>query len=213
MRIKIEELKQAYSTKKTEIKKRLRDFRKVWQEDDHRIFSELVFCLCTPQSKARECGKAVSRLVKSNVLFEGDVEKIISGLRGVRFPNNKARYIAEARDKFTENGRICIKDKINSGDVYSSREWFYSNVKGLGLKESSHFLRNIGFGKDLAIIDVHILKNMVRYGLIEGIPKTISKGKYFLFETILKDFSRKTDIPIAELDLLFWSAETGEIFK
>lgn len=213
MRIKIDDLKREYSVKKNEIRKRLGDFRNVWKEDDRRIFSELVFCLCTPQSKARQCGRAVSGLIENKVLFNGEIESIRAGLVGVRFPNNKARYIVEARERFIENGVIRIKDKIDTDDVFSAREWFYNNVKGLGLKEASHFLRNIGFGKDLAIIDVHVLKNMVRYGLIEEIPKSISRGKYFIFENILKDFSRKIDIPIADLDLLFWSAETGEIFK
>jgi N-glycosylase/DNA lyase len=87
------------------------------------------------------------------------------------------------------------------------------NVKGIGYKEASHFLRNIGFGQHLAILDVHILRNMVRYGVIESVPKNISRSVYLELENKLKGFAKKIGIPMDELDLLFWSSETGEIFK
>ena len=87
------------------------------------------------------------------------------------------------------------------------------NVNGLGYKETSHFLRNIGLGKNFAILDRHILKNLKRYGVIKSIPKTLTRKKYLEIERKMKKFSEKIKIPLAELDLLFWSEETGEIFK
>ncbi|MBU1083683.1 MAG: N-glycosylase/DNA lyase [Candidatus Omnitrophota bacterium] len=209
----IRQLKAEYAAKRNKIRKRLRDFRDVWKEDDHRIFAELSFCVCTPQSKAVYCDKAISRIAENKVLFKGDIEHIRAGLRGVRFPNNKARYILENRLIFTKKGVIRIKEKIDINDIVSTRSWLVANVKGIGLKEASHFLRNIGAGEDLAIIDVHVLKNMVRYGMIEDIPKSISEKRYLFLEGLIREFSKKTDIPMADLDLLFWSAETGEIFK
>jgi len=202
-----------YNSKKSAIKKRLKEFREVWQQPDRRIFSELCFCICTPQSKAVYCDKAISGLEKSGVLFKGGVSQIKAGLKAVRFPNNKAKYIAEAQDFFTEKGKIRIKNKINTRDIQGAREWLVKNVKGIGLKEASHFLRNIGLGEDLAILDVHILKNMVMQGVIKEVPKTITKTKYIAFEEKLKQFSEKLDIPMGELDLLFWSNQTGQIFK
>ena len=89
----------------------------------------------------------------------------------------------------------------------------FSNVKGIGLKEASHFLRNIGFGRDLAILDVHILKNMVKYGILKEIPKNISKARYLELESKLKRFAKKVNISMDELDLLFWASQTGMVFK
>jgi len=202
-----------YGKKKIQIRQRLREFKDVWKRPDKEIFSELCFCICTPQSKAVYCDKAVSLLKKNGILFKGDPSQIKAGLKAVRFPNNKAGYIVEARRLFTEKGALRIKDKINTNNAHQTRLWLAHNVKGVGLKEASHFLRNIGFGKDLAILDVHILNNMVNYKIIREVPTYISKTRYLLLENELSRFSRKINIPMDELDLLFWSMETGEIFK
>jgi len=209
----IKYLLKEYGVKKYKIKQRLEDFKSVWNQPGKKIFSELCFCICTPQSNAVYCDKAVSSLEKSGDLYTGDIAKIRKGLRAVRFPNNKSRYIFEARGLFTGKGAIRIKKKIDTKDIHKTRLWLAKNVKGLGLKEASHFLRNIGFGKDLAILDVHILKNMVNYKVIDELPGNISRAKYLLLEDRLRKFSRKINIPMDELDLLFWSSATGKIFK
>ena len=202
-----------YGKKKGKIKRRLKEFKIVWNQPDDKIFSELCFCICTPQSRAVYYDKAISRLEGSRDLYGGGLKQIRAGLTAVRFPNNKARYIVEARRLFSDNGTIKIKDRIDTKNIYETRQWFADNVKGLGLKESSHFLRNIGFGSNLAILDVHILKNMARYNVISQRPKSITKTRYLSLEEKLKEFSKEINIPMDELDLLFWSSETGEIFK
>jgi N-glycosylase/DNA lyase len=135
-------------------------------------------------------------------------------LNTVRFADNKAKYIIEAREFFTENEKLKIKEKILSfPDVLKLRDWLVENVKGLGMKESSHFLRNIGLGSELAILDVHVMDNLEEYGVIEEIPKTLTKKCYLEIEKKMKEFSKLVGIPMDELDLLFWSEETGIIFK
>ncbi|MEA3489727.1 MAG: N-glycosylase/DNA lyase [Candidatus Omnitrophota bacterium] len=209
----IRDLISEYNKKKRSIKKRLKEFRTVWSGSDKRVFSELCFCICTPQSKAVYCDKAVSGLEESDILFKGRLRQIKAGLRAVRFPNNKARYIIKARELFSAGGDIRIKDKIDVNNITQTRKWLAQKVAGIGFKEASHFLRNIGFGKDLAILDIHILKNIAKYGIIKEIPKTISKSKYLLLEDKVRIFSVKVNIPMDELDLLFWSNQTGFVFK
>ena len=85
------------------------------------------------------------------------------------------------------------------------------NIKGLGMKEASHFLRNIGF-KDFAIIDFHIIDILVKYGLIKK-PKTLTKNKYLEIEGILKEIAKKTNLNLAELDLYLWYEETDKVLK
>ncbi|MEM3584736.1 MAG: hypothetical protein QW193_05630, partial [Nitrososphaerales archaeon] len=80
-------------------------------------------------------------------------------------------------------------------------------------KEASHFLRNIGLGKDFAILDRHILKNLKEFNVIKDIPKSISKKVYLDIENKMREFSKQINIPMDELDLLFWSKETSFIFK
>ncbi len=209
----IRKIRSEHTSKKRPIKNKLKEFRSVWGDSDKKIFIELCFCICTPQSKAVYCDKAISGLAKGGTLFKGGLREIRTGLKGVRFPNNKARYIIRARDLFTRDGVIKIKERIDISDIPGTRFWFARNVTGIGLKEASHFLRNIGFGKDLAILDVHILRNMAACGLINNIPKSIPERKYLLLENKLRKFSKKINIPMNELDLLFWSHDTGEIFK
>ncbi|MEM7816211.1 MAG: DNA lyase, partial [Candidatus Aenigmatarchaeota archaeon] len=132
----------------------------------------------------------------------------------VRFHKNKVGYILQAREIFTMEGKLCVKKKLISlGTPFEMREWLVSNIKGLGYKEASHFLRNIGLGKDIAILDRHILKNLKRQGVIREIPKTLTPKKYKEIEEKMRSFSKKVRIPMDELDLLFWSEETGEVFK
>ena len=87
------------------------------------------------------------------------------------------------------------------------------NLTGLGYKEAGHFLRNIGFGERIAILDRHILKNLYSLGVIEEIPASLSGKKYLDIEKKMADFSKEMHIPLSHLDLLLWSKETGEIFK
>jgi len=209
----IRDLIAEYDRKKHEIKKRLKEFRSVWNCSDAKIFTELCFCICTPQSRAVYCDKAISALAEKGALFKGDLRRVTSGLKNVRFPNNKAKYIVEARRFFFTGGAIRIKTKVDERDIPGTRLWFARNVKGIGMKEASHFLRNIGFGGDLAILDAHILKNMTRYGIIPRVPASITVGGYLEMEDKLRKFSKRAGIPMDALDLLFWSAETGQIFK
>jgi len=69
-------------------------------------------------------------------------------LKSVRFSDSKAKYIVEARDMFSNDGKLQLKSRISSFyNPFELREWLVENVKGLGYKEASHFLRNIGLEK------------------------------------------------------------------
>ena len=201
-----------YEKKKVGIKKRLNDFSEMAKKGEEEIFEELVFCLLTPQSKARLCDKAVKKLKEKGALFNGDEKAVKAWIAGVRFPNEKARYIVAAQNLFINGNNVKIKDKL-AGNDKEIRGWLVKNVKGLGYKEASHFLRNIGIGLELAILDRHILKNLKRYGVIEEIPKYLTTKKYFEIEEKMREFAKTIGIPMAELDLLFWSMEAGEVFK
>jgi N-glycosylase/DNA lyase len=210
----MEKLILEYGKKKNKIRKRLKEFRRVYSSKDRAIFEELCFCLFTPQANALSCDKAVKELKRSGILFRGREEEIRKMLKGkVRFQNNKAGYCVEARSLFSEGKILRVKKRIDPEDAFKTREWLVKNVKGLGYKEASHFLRNIGLGRDLAILDVHILRNLKRYGVIKEVPKSINRKIYLQIEEKMKEFSKALEIPLEELDLLFWSCETGFIFK
>lgn len=204
----------SYKEKKEAIRARLKEFEEASGWSDERLFAELCFCICTPQSKAKTCWNAISTLMNNGLLYFGDEKQIKLSLIGVRFSENKARYIVEARNFFQKDSKFQIKERIGSfQSVKILREWLVKNVKGLGMKEASHFIRNIGLGKELAILDRHILRNLLKFKVISDIPRNLGKRIYLQIESKMKEFSNKTDIPMSDLDLLFWSKETGEIFK
>jgi len=213
----LDTLKVSYKRKKGDIDRRLDHFKSIFNRSDRFIFKELCFCLLTPQSKARTCDKAIENLYSNMLLFKGTEKDISDKIRNIRFRNNKAQYIILARDLFTESKtkKITIKKTIQKyeKDIPALRLWLVKNIKGIGMKEASHFLRNIGKGKDIAILDRHILRNLKRYEIIDSIPKTITSKRYIDIENSVRKLSENTKIPMDALDLLFWSKETGEIFK
>ncbi|MFO7619107.1 MAG: N-glycosylase/DNA lyase [Thermoplasmata archaeon] len=203
-------LKSEYARLKAGIDVRLAEFRALWDSaDDATIFRELVFCLFTPQSKARSCWAAVERVCDCDLLLKGSAEEISEKMSGVRFHHTKARRAVEAR-KYTPG----FKNRIAAfPSPFEAREWLVANVSGMSYKEASHFLRNIGMGGELAILDRHILRNLVRLGVITEMPKSLSPKKYLEIEASMPAFSEDIGIPLAHLDMLLWHRETGEIFK
>ena len=208
-----EELKKLYLNLKNSILEKLKEFEKIRSYGtDKDLFIEMVFCLLTPQSSALLCWETVNKLKEENLIFKGNWKELSNVVHPVRFKNNKAKYIVEAR-KFLKGG-FSIKKKLSEfGDDYQRRDWLVSNIKGYGFKEASHFLRNTGFGRNLAILDRHILKNLKKNGIIKEIPSSLSKKKYFEIEIDMQNWSRDLGIPIDYMDYILWYKETGVIFK
>ncbi len=208
----IAELFDIYKIYKHDIERRIEEFKSKRHGKEEEILKEFAFCTLTPQSKAKICWKSVENMFKDNVLKEPDEERIRPYLKGVRFPNNKAKYLRSNFEKLNKEG-INLKEFVSS-DVPSceKRDFIIKNFLGLCMKEASHFLRNTGH-LDLAILDRHILRNLQKYGVIKAIPKSFNKSKYLVIEEKLKDFAKKIGIPFAHIDLLLWAKETGEVFK
>src|SRR6185436_16604888 len=118
----------------------------------------------------------------------------------IRFHRTKAARLLEARGRFDAIAACLAGD----GPPTAVREWLVENVNGLGWKEASHFLRNIG-RRDLAILDRHILKNLVAAGAMRSAPKAMTQKRYIAIERKFAALARSTGIPMDELDLLFWS--------
>lgn len=212
---KIRQLQKLYKTKKKEIISRLEEFGKCLNDkNDEGVFGELAFCLLTPQSKAQCCWDAIRTITSQNLLVEGTEDDIKGKLHRVRFHNKKARYLVGARTLFLNKGSLSIRTRLKKlPDVHACREWLVRNIKGLGYKEASHFLRNIGLGDRVAILDRHILRNLVHLDVIQDIPASMSRSGYMQIEQKMAEFAREIHIPLAHLDLLLWYKETGEIFK
>jgi N-glycosylase/DNA lyase len=179
------------------IRERLKEFQSLNQQQK---FQELQFCLLTPQSKAQKCWQAVQELSRIKNPSYNQITKILS--TKTRFHHTKAKRILNSK-KIWEK----IQPLLSESNTLSLRNSIANEVSGYGLKEASHFLRNIGLSKNkIAILDRHILRNL-------KVEKIKSPKHYLEIEQQFLNHANSINVPPDELDLLWWSRENGEIFK
>ncbi|BAJ51368.1 N-glycosylase/DNA lyase [Candidatus Caldarchaeum subterraneum] len=192
-----------------EIRVVVQQFRRNFFDDD-RVLEELVYCLCTPQTKALCALTAVEKLFDKGALWQGEISRIESVLRnsGVRFHRTKARHIVDALKMFGD-----VLAVVRSGRSHVEiRRFLVDVVVGLGMKEASHFLRNIGFD-GLAILDRHILRYMAANRIINKVDSPFSPWRYLDYERKFVSHAEKIGLTPAELDLLIWASATGRVLK
>jgi len=190
------------------------------------IFYDLCFCICAPQTTFKSNVKVINELKKSEfyekqidlfIIFQKHKNELKELLKPVRFYNNKARYLIEAKrdfDKIMYQVEIYLAHKDQPGHSQAMRDYLVDEVKGLGMKAASHFLRNLGC-EDLAIIDVHIIKFLAEhvtnftshpttYELrVELFTKDATRiNTYKWLECRFKELAKKYKLTIAELDAL-----------
>lgn len=173
---KLEDLKTLYAEKKHDIQAQLNEFE------------ELTFCILTSAVGPKVNAKSLEAI--KDILLEASAEDLEERLKGVHKYPEKAYYIVHTRDYLKSEYGLNLKSLINSfKDPLELREFFALNkdVKGLGLTQASHFLRNIGI-KGYAILDSNSEEKM-------------------------KQFANKLGIEVEKLDMLLWSTKTGHIPK
>ncbi|MGB5073516.1 MAG: hypothetical protein WBQ23_05235 [Bacteroidota bacterium] len=202
------ELFTLYEKNRDAIRARLEEFRAVPSE---RYFYELCYCLMTPQSSALQCNAVAAELERLDFRENGfDPTPLLRSWQGgyVRFHNTKAKRLLELRESFDSIAPLL--DAVTEDKQL--RNMLAERVRGLGLKEASHFLRNIG-RTNVTIVDRHILRNLVRLSALETWPTSISIRRYLIIEALFEDLANELSIPSDELDLVLWQRETGFVLK
>lgn len=212
----IEELQKSYREKQAAIRSRLDEFASVWREgDDARLFEELVFCIFTAGASARMGLNSVERVRPH--LRAGNHQRLAAALTGAhRYPVARSGYIVHTRRYLRRECGLRLRERLESfgTDLDARRDFFAANpgIKGIGYKEASHFLRNIGY-RGYAILDKHILRTLHECGVIDSPDPPATKKKYLATEERMRNFAVEITINFDELDLLLWSNKTGEILK
>ena len=208
------EIEKLYESIKEEIDKKIDEYKEAFNYDNKDFFAEIAFCILTPQSKALNAWKIIQTLKENELLFTADSDTLENYLNSIRFKKTKAKRLVSLREKLSINGSLEAKKIIfNGDDVFKIREWLVKNIDGFGYKEASHVLRNLGFGENIAILDRHILRNLLKLEIIDEIPKTLTPKKYMDIEEKMRKYSSKIDISMDRLDLLFWYNEVNYLFK
>ena len=208
-------MREVHASRKDEIRRRLSEFAVTGQRaSDEQLWEEMVFCFFTGGCSARMGLNAVEAV--RPLLLAGDQAALAKALTGVhRYPNARARYIVASRAFLKEHCGLRLRKKLNSFDCrLERRDWLVreKGIKGLGYKEASHFLRNVGFA-GYAILDKHVLNCLAELKIIDEPKPPNTRARYLTVEDKLKDLTAATGIDFDELDLVLWSMKTGVILK
>lgn len=194
-----------------------------WNElSEENILFELVLSILGSQNKYEVALKFANVIKEENILIsypiindsailEEMLEKIFTTPQIVdnsivkyRFPKTRAKYIAYSLLFLEKHGGI--KEILsNSKTTMDIRKFIVKNIKGIGPKQASHFLRNIGYSNQIAVLDVHILRYMCIQGVISEEYKSVSNLKlYEYLELKLIKFLEFILAPIGFIDQAIW---------
>ena len=213
--ITLENIKRTHRERRDEIKQRLSEFENVWREgSDARLWEEMVFCFFTGGCSAMMGLRSIEAV--RPLLDAGSQPELADALSGVhRYPNARARYVFDSRNFLRQHCNLELRKKLESFDCHlERRDWLVKEkgIKGLGYKEASHFLRNIGL-KGYAILDKHVLRCLAELKIIDSPKPPNTRSAYLRVEDKLRDLTKRTKIDFDEMDLVLWSMKTGQILK
>lgn len=210
-----ESIKAAHAERRVEIRARLAEFAAIGAHGtDEKLWEEMVFCFFTGGCSARMGLKSIESV--RPLLLTGDQNALTQALVGVhRYPNARSRYIVASRDFLAEHCGMRIRKLLSSFESHLERRDFLvkeKGIKGLGYKEASHYLRNIGF-RGYAILDKHVLNSLAELKIIDDPKPPNTRSRYLMVEEKLRKLTDTIGIDFDELDLVLWSMKTGVILK
>ncbi|HMQ05027.1 MAG TPA: hypothetical protein PKD26_13995 [Pyrinomonadaceae bacterium] len=213
--VDVEQIRQAHLARRQEICSRLAEFGSIrTQGSDAKLWEEMVYCFFTGGCSAKMGLRSLAAV--KDLIADGDQPELARALTGVhRYPNARSRYIVASRDFLRRHCGMKLREKLESFNCdMERRDWLATEkgIKGLGYKEASHFLRNIGFG-GYAILDKHVLRCLYDLRIIDDPKPPNSRSRYLMLEEKLKHLAETARIDFDELDLVLWSMKTGEVLK
>lgn len=151
-------------------------------EDD--LWRELVACILGSRVRFEVAHSAIERMDEQQLFsesrrssrfqqYEWDVMKALSqgnGRSRYPFSQRRASQIRSAAERFY--GHSCTLHSFleNSHGTRDARRRLALEVSGLGPKQASLFLRNVGYARNIAVLDTHVLTYMSWVGLTEAPP-------------------------------------------
>lgn len=191
--------------------RRLDEFRTAWERGDEAIFEELVFCLLAAGASAVMGIKGVEAI--RPVLWKASAEELAQLLRFHLYPMARASYIVAVREVVCRELQGRLRDWLAQfTDHHARRDACVQRFRGIGYKEASHFLRNIGF-RGYAILDKHIVRCLHAFGILESDKPPSTRKRYLDAEGRYLAFAQQVGIDPDELDLTLWASRTGYIAK
>jgi len=215
--VTIDSLRVAHAARRKEIRVRLREFRRVWRTaSDQRLWEEMVYCIFTAGASAKMGLRSVEAI--RPLLATGPQQAMTRALVAAgahRFPNARPGYVVITRDYLQGSFSMRLRERLKGfRDPFERRDWLATEprIKGLGYKEASHFLRNVGF-QGYGILDKHVVRCLGELGVIDSPKPPTTRKRYLEIEARMRQFAGDVGIDFDELDLVLWSMKTGEVLK
>ena len=189
------------------VENRKQDFIRVGKSSPEIIYGELCFCILTANTSA-EMGIRTQEIIGLEGFLNFDEVTMRKKLKEARyrFYNVRSKFLVQSRWIVDELPHIiAMKDRIEA------RDYLVNNLKGIGYKEASHFLRNVGVF-DFSILDKHIL-NMIRKEHPERKFLVGSRKNYLETEKTILEFADSISLEPGILDLYLWKIATGKLLK
>ena len=122
-----------------------------------------------------------------------------------RFPKAKSAQLAKTWAAIKAESETLREFLIEFNDIVSLREWMVRHAPGLGPKQSSMFLRNVGLTLDLAVLDRHVLRYMEAIDLLEeGGHHVATFRDYRTTEGVLRRHADELGYRVGLLDWAIW---------
>lgn len=181
-------------------------------EDD--LWRELVACVLGSRVQFEAAHAAVERMDKMELLTDGrrssrfdqyEEDTVAALFGGYPFYHIRAKQIRRAAERLYGSSGSVREFLDDARDIREARRRLASEVPGLGPKQASLFLRNIGYATHVAVLDVHVLTYMSWVGLTEKIVKSISTvRKYEMLEDSFIQHSYSFGYTPDRFDLAVW---------
>ncbi len=194
--------------------------------DDEELRRELVFCLLGGHGVTFELASSATEVVTALDPFaphwttarlrvglrrelarrQFDPPRLDGSFRRYRFPTRKANLLAEAASWVRTEG--SIQAGLEGRVTESERRVWLCTCPGVGMKTASWLLRNCGWARELAILDVHVLRAMREVRLVGEIR--LPRDYVAVERTYLRWAAELGACPAA-LDLFLWDLQRSGV--
>jgi len=130
--------------------------------------------------------------------------RLSRGLGAYRFPQARATQIAGARDSISA---MPLLERLSiQVSTLQLRRSLASDIPGLGPKQTSMMLRNLGISLDLAVIDRYVLRFMQSVRLVGAETRLpTSFPEYERIENRLAEYARSLGYSLGCMDWAIWA--------
>lgn len=120
-----------------------------------------------------------------------------------RYPNRSAELLLGAADEvYGGYPQRPLSERLREADKVEEARGQLMEIPGVGMKQSSLFLRRVGFSEEVLVVDRHIL--LFCEGVLGWSVPRMSGRAYLELEDRFRELAASRGIPVGRLDEAVW---------